>query len=171
MVVLWRATGKNAGIVAVGTLASEPQSKPAEYQHARFVLHPDEATGLASQVLVKVAATPFIDKKTIRALDAMVAQQILSAPMGTVFPLSAAQSVAPAGSWWSRRSSVLSRQLWGAPHERGQLARVASRGNSASAVITAHRVAYSTKAQRVAMRYMSSTVLARLFNSSSVHTR
>jgi predicted RNA-binding protein with PUA-like domain len=85
--VLWRS-GKEAGIVGIGRIVSEPQRHQPHATEEPFVLADEEGAGDATRALIRVQAVPFIAKEKLRAITEFQQHQIVVAPMGTVFPVS-----------------------------------------------------------------------------------
>lgn len=83
-VVLWRS-GEQAGIVGVGRVIEPPKEVEVAAEEQPF----DRGDGheVTTRATVRVAPAPFIDKATVAAVPEMERHQILTAPMGTVFPL------------------------------------------------------------------------------------
>lgn len=87
-VALWRS-GSEAGLVGVGRVLTQPQARPPGEDNSRFGQGGIEAdNSVTTRVLISVGPTTFISKEKLRALPDFAAHQILTAPMGTVFPLS-----------------------------------------------------------------------------------
>ena len=85
---LWRS-GPDAGIVGVGRVLSEPQLHPTlDVAEQRFVLSEEEGTSEATRVLVHVRPCAFVAKDDLRTIPELQGHQIITAPMGTVFPIS-----------------------------------------------------------------------------------
>jgi predicted RNA-binding protein with PUA-like domain len=124
--VVWRS-GKDAGIVGIGRVASEPQLRQSDSAERPFAFTTDEEIGDTTRVLVRVIPVPPIPKEKVRAIPALQQHQIVVAPMGTVFPLSAdewaalrpllpaapemlegeASALPPAFAWSQRAKGVL----------------------------------------------------------------
>ena len=85
--VLWRS-GKEAGIVGIGRIVSEPQQHQPHATEEPFVLVDEEGAGDATRALIRVQTVPFIAKEQLRAITEFKQHQIVVAPMGTVFPVS-----------------------------------------------------------------------------------
>jgi predicted RNA-binding protein with PUA-like domain len=88
--VVWRS-GKKAGIVGIGRVAADPQRHPADAAEMPFVLHEEEGAEDTTRALLRVQAVPFIPKDQVRAVSAFRQHQVVVAPMGTVFPVSAGE--------------------------------------------------------------------------------
>lgn len=88
LVVVWRS-GKEAGVIGVGRVLAPPQLHVPDESEARFVVHPDEAPSSTTRVLVAVAPAHFIAKERVKAIPELSEHLIVTAPMGTVFRLSA----------------------------------------------------------------------------------
>ena len=124
--LIWRA-GKGAGIIGVGRVASPPQHRGADVVDQRFVISTDELAGDATQVLLAVRPTEFVSKEQFEAIPELSDHRIVTAPMGTVFPLTDEQwaalssrvaepprldatglpSLVPTFAWKDRASGVL----------------------------------------------------------------
>jgi hypothetical protein len=86
--VIWRS-GAEAGIVARGIVQSPPaQMSGAAYEGEFSVDNEDETT---TRTRITLQAVPFVPKDSVAALEEMREHQIITAPMGTVFPLTPAQ--------------------------------------------------------------------------------
>jgi len=123
--VLWRS-GDDAGVVGVGRIVGPAADMPSLAEERRFVLDPSQEGHRTTRVPMAVRPTPFVAKSTIAAVPAMFGHQILTAPMGTVFPLTDEQwdalrpllpdvppyepsdepALAPAFAWDQRRKDV-----------------------------------------------------------------
>jgi hypothetical protein len=88
--VLWRS-GKDAGIIGIGRIIADPQQHPIEAAEKSFTLTDDEGTEDATRALIRIQAVPFMAKEQVRAIPELRQHQIVVAPMGTVFPLSATE--------------------------------------------------------------------------------
>jgi len=88
--VLWRS-GKKAGIVGSGRVIADPQQHPADAAEKPFVLADEEGAEDTTRALVRVQAVSFISKEQVRAIPEFRQHQIVVAPMGTVFPISAGE--------------------------------------------------------------------------------
>jgi len=124
--VIWRA-GRAAGVVAVGRIASPPQHRGTDVVDERFVVSAEELAGYASQVPIAVRPTEFVSKEQFEAIPELSGHRIITAPMGTVFPLTDEQwtalstplaepprldatgvpSLMPTFAWRDRASGVL----------------------------------------------------------------
>lgn len=98
MALLWRS-GKNAGIVGVGRICSDPQQHPIDDAEVPFVLGAEEGASDVTRVLIRVQPVSLIAKDQVRAVAGMRQHQILVAPMGTVFAVS--------GTDWAALSDLL----------------------------------------------------------------
>ncbi len=87
--IIWRS-GDEAGIVAVGRVASEPAARTDLGDDHRFYISPPKAEA-ATRVLLQVTRCPFVPKAAIAELGPMEENRILTAPLGTVFRVSEAQ--------------------------------------------------------------------------------
>jgi hypothetical protein len=85
IVLIWRS-GTEAGIVGLGRVIADPRALAPRADELRFVLGKDEPTEV-TRALLHVKAAPFVPKDQVAAVPEMAAHQILTAPMGTVFPL------------------------------------------------------------------------------------
>ena len=90
-VFLWRS-GKDAGIVGIGTVAAAPSLLPVPDIERRYVLESDAEGGEETRVILRVRPVPPVPKSVIASLPATADHQIVTAPMGTVFPLDDNQS-------------------------------------------------------------------------------
>lgn len=83
-VLLWRS-GAEAGIVGVGRVVKPPHEAPAAAEEQPF----DRGDGqeVTTRATVQVAPVDFVDKASVAAIPQMEGHQILTAPMGTVFPV------------------------------------------------------------------------------------
>ncbi len=88
--VLWRS-GKEAGIIGVGRIITDPQQHPVDTAEKSFVLAESEGTEAVTRALVRIQPVPFIAKEQVRAIPELKQHQIIVAPMGTVFPISATE--------------------------------------------------------------------------------
>ncbi len=88
-VVMWRS-GQEAGVIGVGVVESPPSEIADTPEEARFNLG-DEEGSLTTRVRVAVRPAPFISKAEIEQIAILSGHQIVTAPMGTVFPLSQEQ--------------------------------------------------------------------------------
>jgi hypothetical protein len=85
-VVLWRS-GAQAGIVGVGIVVEPPQLRSLDPSERQFVLDEDKSPNATTRALIAVGPAPFVSKDRVRAMPGMATHQIVTAPMGTVFPL------------------------------------------------------------------------------------
>lgn len=109
---IWRS-GKEAAVVAVGRLASEPQHVRMSPNERRFIRGESEDHDDATRVLIRVRRCDAVPKDAVAALPQFADHAIIRAPMGTVFAVSDAQ--------WS----VLANLLPSPPSvEDGELGRV-----------------------------------------------
>jgi hypothetical protein len=83
-VVLWRS-GNQVGIVGIGRIVEPPHEAAVDDEEQPF----DRGDGqeVTTRATVRVAPTPFVDKRTVAAIAEMGNHQIVTAPMGTVFPI------------------------------------------------------------------------------------
>lgn len=86
-VVIWRS-GKDAGIVATGTVLQDPQSRQSEPAELPFLRGDAEPSTTVTRALVTLSPTGFVSKERVRELRGFADHQIVRAPMGTVFPMS-----------------------------------------------------------------------------------
>jgi hypothetical protein len=96
VVALWRS-GKNAGIVGLGRVVAEPQWHAMGETEKPFVLSDEEGADDVTCALIRVEAIPFVAKEKVQAVAGFQKHQIVVAPMGTVFPISAAEWEALSG--------------------------------------------------------------------------
>jgi hypothetical protein len=82
--VLWRS-GPEAGIVGVGRVVEAPREAVMAAEERQF----DRGDGdeLTTRATLRVRPSEFVSKAEVAALPAMATHQIVTAPMGTVFPL------------------------------------------------------------------------------------
>ena len=85
-VVIWRA-GVNAGIVGVGRIMGPPAELTPELDDQLFDRGDSSIAGATTRVRVAVKAAPHVSKASFAAIPELSSHQIISAPMGTVFPL------------------------------------------------------------------------------------
>lgn len=90
-VFLWRS-GKDAGIIGIGTVAGEPGLRPIPEIELPYVLVAGSETKDETRVVVRTRLVDPIPKAVVEALPGMAEHQICTAPMGTVFPLNEHQS-------------------------------------------------------------------------------
>lgn len=95
-VVLWRS-GEDAGIVGVGRVVEAPREARMDPEELRF--DRGDAGGSTTRATLRVAPCPFVAKADVAALPQLASHQIVTAPMGTVFPLTDEQ-------WAALRSRV-----------------------------------------------------------------
>ena len=88
VVVLWRS-GKEAGIIGIGRVAEPPQQHEMVAVEMAFVKAGSEDLQDTTRALVLVCPAPFVEKDRVRAIPELAEHQIITAPMGTVFALSA----------------------------------------------------------------------------------
>jgi len=83
-VVLWRS-GDQAGIVGIGRIVEPPHEAAVGAEEQPF----DRGDGheVTTRATVRVVPTPFVDKASVATIPGMEEHQILTAPMGTVFPI------------------------------------------------------------------------------------
>lgn len=96
--ILWRS-GRQAGIVGLGRVCSDPAQHQGDPAERSFVLAEEEAATEATRALVRVKPVPFVSKDQVRVVPELVRHQIIVAPMGTVFPISEAE--------WAALTSLL----------------------------------------------------------------
>ena len=85
-VFLWRS-GKEAGIVGIGTVAALPSLLPVPETERPYVLEAGTEGGEETRVVVRVRQVKPVPKTSIASLPEMAEHRICTAPMGTVFPL------------------------------------------------------------------------------------
>jgi hypothetical protein len=83
--VLWRS-GQEAGIVGVGRVLEHPYMQADDQAEEPFVLAP-EVAGVDTRVRIRVKSTPLVSKDQIKSIEGLENHPIITAPMGTVFPL------------------------------------------------------------------------------------
>lgn len=85
-VVLWRS-GREAGVVGLGRITAAPREEMiAMVEERKFDLG-QELSESTTVVDLRVIPCPFVAKDEVAELPAMASHRILTAPMGTVFPL------------------------------------------------------------------------------------
>lgn len=89
-VVLWRS-GDQAGVVGVATVEHGPRQAPPTPAEERFVRGEIPREEQATVVTLQVAATDLVPKSTVASLNGWGSHQIVTAPMGTVFPVTGDQ--------------------------------------------------------------------------------
>ena len=87
-VVIWRS-GNAAGIVAVGRVISPPQAHPLDAAELPYVLSDGDngEPGETTRAQVLVVKSDLIPKTEVQMLPGFAAHVIVTAPMGTVFPI------------------------------------------------------------------------------------
>jgi hypothetical protein len=85
--ILWRS-GRQAGVVGLGRVCSDPALHQGDPAERSFVLAEEEAAADATRALVRARSVPFVSKDQVRALPDLERHQIVLAPMGTVFAVS-----------------------------------------------------------------------------------
>jgi hypothetical protein len=89
-VLIWRS-GEESGIVGVGRVSDYPrESRPLPEELAFYVDQIPDVTGTATLVPVHLTNVSYISKSDF-ARGSLANHQIVTAPMGTVFPLTDAQ--------------------------------------------------------------------------------
>jgi hypothetical protein len=83
-VVLWRS-GDDAGIVGVGRVIEPPREVDMATEELRF--DRGDAGDPTTRAMLRVVPCAFVGKATVASLPEMSGHQIVTAPMGTVFPL------------------------------------------------------------------------------------
>jgi hypothetical protein len=83
--ILWRS-GPEAGIVGVGRILEQPFAQPDSRAEEPFILTP-EVAGVDTRVRIRVSSTPFVSKDHVKSIEGFENHPIITAPMGTVFPL------------------------------------------------------------------------------------
>lgn len=87
-IVIWRS-GSEAGIVARGVVQAPPAQMTGAAQEGDYSAEDeDEAT---TRARIAVQSVPFVPKDSVSALEELRTHQIITAPMGTVFPLTPTQ--------------------------------------------------------------------------------
>jgi hypothetical protein len=86
-VALWRS-GKDARVVGVGRVVTEPQLRPPERAEKPFLRPDEEEPDEVTRALIRVQAGPFVAKEQLRAIPEFSQHLILRVPMGTVFAVS-----------------------------------------------------------------------------------
>jgi predicted RNA-binding protein with PUA-like domain len=83
--LIWRS-GKDAGIIGVGRVLSEPQLHPADPSETQFVLSGNgDSASDATRTLIQLRKTQLITKAQVQAIPKLHEHLIVRAPMGTVF--------------------------------------------------------------------------------------
>lgn len=85
-VAIWKS-GKDAGVVAVGRIASEPRVVPMSPDEQRFITAESEDDNDSTRVLIRLERCEAVSKDIVGALPELAEHQIIRAPMGTVFSL------------------------------------------------------------------------------------
>ncbi|MBY5162088.1 EVE domain-containing protein [Salsipaludibacter albus] len=86
-VVIWRS-GKDAGVVGLGRVLDPPRGARPEDDDDPFVLGGQEDEDVATtRVRLSVRRVDLVSKAQVAALPTLANHQIVTAPMGTVFPL------------------------------------------------------------------------------------
>ena len=88
IVLAWRS-GNEAGVVGIGRIEEAPRAMESLPDVSRFSIAADDRE--TTRTIVALRPTPLISRDEVAHLPAMHGHQILKAPMGTVFPLDAAQ--------------------------------------------------------------------------------
>lgn len=88
--LLWES-GEQAGIVGIGRVAGYPTESAPPDSEAEFVLDETHESSSATRVPLTVKPIPFISKSRIASLQSMAGHPIITAPMGTVFPLESSE--------------------------------------------------------------------------------
>ena len=92
-VFLWRS-GKEAGVVGIGTVAAAPSLLPVPDGERSYVLKPGAEGREETRVVLRVRPVAAVSKSVVASLPATAGHQIVTAPMGTVFALDDSQSSA-----------------------------------------------------------------------------
>ena len=87
--ILWRA-GSDAGIVGVGRITGYPAERTTPADERPFIIGLDDEAA-TTQVPLRTRPCSFIPKDRLAGLAGWGDHQILTAPMGTVFPISQTQ--------------------------------------------------------------------------------
>lgn len=87
--VIWRS-GPDAGIIGLGRILTPPRAMTAGEDDRRFVRGDGEGRA-GTLATVRVAPVHFIPKPEVAGIPAMAGHPVITAPMGTVFPLSPEQ--------------------------------------------------------------------------------
>ena len=85
-VAIWKA-GKDAGVVAVGRIASEPRVVPMSPEEQRFITNESEDDDDSTRVLIRLVRCAPVSKDIVAGLPELAEHQVIRAPMGTVFSL------------------------------------------------------------------------------------
>ncbi len=88
VVAIWRS-GPESGFVGVGRVLAPPQQHAPGEDDARFALADDEGEAVTTRVLLAVRPADLVTKEQVRAVPELHEHQIVRAPMGTVFRVSA----------------------------------------------------------------------------------
>lgn len=91
--VLWRA-GPDAGVIGLAVVSGLPQVHATDLKEVPFLRDQDGATDPTTKVLLTVKPVPFVSKDRVRMIPEIARHRIITAPMGTVFPLSDAEWLA-----------------------------------------------------------------------------
>ena len=86
VVIVWRS-GSESGVVGVGRVLDEPQQHDVPPNEAEYVLAPEIG---ADETRVPIAVVPvtYLPKQEVMALSGFKDHPIITAPMGTVIPIS-----------------------------------------------------------------------------------
>lgn len=85
-VVIWRS-GEQAGVVGVATVVDGPREAPTDPAEDAFVRGELAGEDRATVATLRVAATSLVPKAEVAALPRWASHQIVTALMGTVFPV------------------------------------------------------------------------------------
>jgi hypothetical protein len=78
-------SGKDAGVVGVGRVVTEPQLRPPEPAEKPFLRADEEEPDEVTRALIRVQAVPFVGKEQLRAIPEFSKHLILRVPMGHGF--------------------------------------------------------------------------------------
>ncbi|MEX2374670.1 MAG: EVE domain-containing protein, partial [Dehalococcoidia bacterium] len=84
--VIWRS-GPEAGIVGVGRILDTPRESTDLVEESRFDRGDGEEVGATTRTRVLVQASEFVPKEALANLPEFDGHRIITAPMGTVFPV------------------------------------------------------------------------------------
>lgn len=84
--LIWRS-GEEAGVVGVAKVMGPPGQRPAPSEERRFYADEDAAVQDATRVPLRVESVDLLSKGEFARIDVLENHQIVTAPMGTVFPL------------------------------------------------------------------------------------
>ena len=101
-VIIWRS-GKEAGVVGLGTVQSIPHLASVPPSENQFVADPDSEGKAETRVIVSVEAVAYLPKSAFVEDALLTSHKVVRAPMGTVFPMTSAE--------WSAAMSLLSNPM------------------------------------------------------------